>query len=70
MLMTFEVVSKKGNVTGSLQKSMECLCDLGCILAQNAHETAISISMTLLRKGESLTVDDADGKEIKVTRLS
>ncbi|MCC3687009.1 hypothetical protein LLR47_17415 [Bacillus cereus] len=68
--MTFEVVSKKGSVICSLQKSMECLCNLGCILAQNAHETAIDISMMLLRKGESLTLHDADGKEIKVTRLS
>lgn len=67
--MQFEVKIQKRNRIGSLTKSIEYMKGLGVILAMEVEETGIDASMMRLSVGEGLTLDDAEGKEVCVTRI-
>lgn len=66
----FQIQSKKGIKVATLFESIEYMCELGAMQAIKNHETGLNLAMLNLRKNESLTIDDSDFKEIKVTRIS
>ncbi|MGN4128037.1 hypothetical protein ACMGD3_23985 [Lysinibacillus sphaericus] len=66
----FQIQSKKGMKIATLLESIEYMCELGAIQAIENHDTGLNLAMLSLCKNESLTVDDSDFKEIKVTRIS
>ena len=68
--MQFEVKNQKRNMIGSLAKSIEYMKGLGVMLAMEVEETGIDASMMRLSVGESLALDDAEGEEIVVTKIS
>lgn len=66
----FQIKSEKGIKNATLSESIEYMCELGVMQAIENHDTGLSLAMLNLRKNDSLTVDDCDFKEIKVTRIS
>lgn len=68
--MQFEVKNQKRNMIGSLAKSITYMKGLGVMLAMEVEETGIDVSMMRLPVGGHLTLDDADGEEIVVTKIS
>lgn len=68
--MQFEVKIQERNMIGSLTKSIEYMKGLGVMLAMEVEETGIDVSMMRLPVGGHLTLDDAEGKEVCVTRIS
>lgn len=67
---TFHILSTNGVKVASLSDSIEYMCELGAKLALENDDTGLSLSMIRLGLNESLTLDDGEFKEIKVTRIS
>lgn len=67
--MIFSVLHQKNQTLGTLEDSIYYMCTLGAVLAKNAKETGLQYSMMNLQVEEFLTLEDAEGKEIKVTRF-
>jgi len=68
--MTFKVESRDGKIEGDISVCMEHMRKIGAMQALESHETGLDLAMIRLSNGESLSLDDEEDNEIKVTRIA
>lgn len=67
--MIFETKTGIFSVAGRLYKNIKFMVSQGIAQAAAASETGLELAMISLGLGESLTLKDTTGKEVKVTKL-
>lgn len=67
--MVFKVESNGGTIVGSISECITFMKEQEVMQAVMVEETGLNFAMMILGNEESLTLDDRDSNEIKVTRI-
>lgn len=67
--MEFGVKSATKNFGGTITECITSLQNMKVMLAIHVEETGLNFSMMRLSVGESIAIEDDNGKEITITRI-